>query len=151
MSKNLWIAIIVAVVLIFFGWWYMQSQKVQTNPQTTTPSTTTVMESPSPIGEESTNSGSMEKKSEHSVSVTSAGFLPKTLTIKVGETVTWMNDDSANHTVNSAPHPAHTDYSPLNLNVIQPGASKSLSFPMAGTYKYHDHLNPTLFGSITVE
>jgi len=53
--------------------------------------------------------------------------------------------------VNSALHPTHLEYPPLNLGVIKPGESKSLTFPEAGTYKYHDHLNPSLFGSVTVQ
>lgn len=151
MSKNWWIVIIIVIVLVFLGWWWMQSQKNQTASQPQTPAVTSTIQTPAPSAEESTTSGSMEKKEEYTIKITPTGFSPKTLTIKVGATVTWMNDDSTVHQVNSAPHPTHTDYQPLNLGSIQPGGSKSLTFPVAGTYKYHDHLNPTLFGSVTVE
>lgn len=152
MSKNWWIVIIIVVALVILGWWWIQSQKSQTVTQPQTPTdTSTIIQAPSPTTAESTTSGEMMKKEEYTVKITATGFSPKTLTIKAGETVTWMNDDNAVHNVNSAPHPAHTDYQPLNLGSIQPSGSKSLTFPVAGTYKYHDHLNPTLFGSITVE
>lgn len=85
------------------------------------------------------------------VSITSNSFSPKTVTIKIGETVSWTNNDSVNHTVNSAVHPTHQVYPLLNLGLIQPGSQKSLTFPTAGTYQYHDHLNPSLTGTVVVQ
>lgn len=136
------ITIVVVVVVLLIGWFLVQSQQSATTPVPTsveTPTPTTVESSPSAMTEET------------AVTISSTGFSPKDVTIKAGKTVTWTNSDSANHTVNSSPHPAHTDNPFLNLGTIAPSASKSLTFPTAGTYKYHDHLNPTQFGSITVE
>ncbi|MEK7063973.1 MAG: cupredoxin domain-containing protein [Patescibacteria group bacterium] len=88
---------------------------------------------------------------QNSVTVTTNGFQPSSLTIKAGETIVWSNQTNATSNVSSAPHPAHTDYPPLNLGDIAPGAPVSLVFPTAGTYKYHNHLNASQFGSITVQ
>ena len=86
------------------------------------------------------------------IKVTSDGFTPASVTIKAGTSVTWTNVDNQVHQVNSNPHPTHTDYPPLNtIGTIQPGASKSLSFPTPGVYKFHDHLFPENTGSITVQ
>ena len=85
------------------------------------------------------------------ISVTDTGFSPANLQIKVGETVTWTNNISSDIAVASSPHPAHTDYPPLNLGASKPGESKTLMFPTAGTYKYHNHLNPSQYGVIIVQ
>lgn len=85
------------------------------------------------------------------ITVTSSGFQPGSLTIKAGETVVWSNPTGDTSNVSSSPHPTHTDYLPLNLGDIAPGASVSLTFPTAGTYKYHNHLNANQFGSITIQ
>lgn len=80
------------------------------------------------------------------------GFTPETVTIKVGDSVTWVNSDLKNHTVNSDPHPSHTAYPSLNtIGLLKPGEKKSLVFPTKGTYGYHDHLNPSHTGTIIVE
>lgn len=150
MSKNAVIGIIAVLVLGFIAWNILSSQKstTQTNPaQTTTPTST-------PPGESSaTEGGTMveQPKSENTVKITSSGFIPQNITIKKGESVTWINDDTENHTVNSAPHPVHTIYPKLNIGAIKPADKASLSFPDSGSYKYHDHLNPSLIGSVTVE
>ncbi len=84
------------------------------------------------------------------VTVTATGFAPATSTVARGATVRFLNADSAAHQVASAPHPTHTIYPPLNGDVLQSGASFDVVFSKAGTYKYHDHLNPGLTGSVTV-
>lgn len=90
-------------------------------------------------------------KSKSVVQITSSGFTPQNITVKAGESVTWVNEDTESHQVNSAVHPTHQVYPRLNLGVIKPAETKELSFPDAGSYKYHDHLNPSLTGSVTVE
>lgn len=136
------ITIVVVVVILLVGWFLVQSQQSATTPVPTS------VETPTPTTAESSPSAMTE---ETAVTISSTGFSPKDVAIKAGKTVTWTNNDSANHTVNSSPHPTHTDNPFLNLGTIAPSASKSLTFPTAGTYKYHDHLNPTSFGSVTVE
>lgn len=142
MSKNLWIGLIVIVVIILAGW-YLTRPKQEQFPATSTPVPTATTSS------EATD-GAMVKE-EVSINITADGFAPKDITIKVGDTVTWMNSDVSLHNVNSVPHPTHTTYPPLNLGKVAVGEKVSLMFDKAGTYNYHDHLNPSLFGSVTVE
>lgn len=144
MSRNAIIGGIVIILVVVLGWYYLQSQKGgYTQPQTTPPSNVT-----QPEESPATPSASAEK---NVVNITSSGFLPKDITVKAGESVTWANEDTDDHTVNSVVHPTHLVYPPLNLGVIKEGDQKSLTFPTAGTYKYHDHLNPTFTGSVTVQ
>lgn len=88
---------------------------------------------------------------EFTVTAKSSGFDPQTLSIKSGETIVWVNADTNNIYLASDPHPSHTDYPALNLGIVKPGESVSLMFPTAGTYKYHDHLNPSHRGTIIVK
>lgn len=143
-SRNIVIGIVV-VLLVLVGWYYIQSQKPKA-PQTPAPQaqpeTTPATTSASPA----------EEVEKNVVKISSSGFAPQNITIKVGESVTWVNEDSEDHQVQSAVHPTHQLYPPLNsVGLIKSGEKKSLSFPEAGTYKYHDHLNPSLTGSVTVQ
>ena len=85
------------------------------------------------------------------ISYTGSGFSPLEIFVKVGQTVEFKNDSPATVQVNSVPHPTHTSFPELNLNSIAAGQSKSTTFTKAGTYKYHNHLNPGQNGQIVVE
>lgn len=86
-----------------------------------------------------------------SITYSSTGFQPGRITIKAGDTVNWTNQSGTDVGLNSAPHPSHTDYPPLNIGIIQNSDSASLIFPVPGVYKYHNHLNSSHYGSITVQ
>ncbi|MBI2018190.1 cupredoxin domain-containing protein [Candidatus Daviesbacteria bacterium] len=149
MPKNVVIATVVIVVLVLAGWYFIGSKKYST-PQ----APAKVSQTPAPVAASPTSSatdGAIVTEDKNAVQISSSGFSPKSIAIKVGETVTWMNNDNTNHTVYSAGHPTHLTYPPLNLGTIKPGRQVSLEFPKAGTYQYHDHLNPSLTGSVTVK
>ncbi len=141
MSRNTVIAIVVILVVLIGGW-------LLTRPKTAPP-----IPSTPPVIESTASPAALPTATPSAsvVNISSSGFSPQNTFIKAGESVTWTNADTANHTVNSAVHPTHSVYPPLNLGLIQSGESKSLTFPSAGTYKYHDHLNPSLVGSVTVQ
>jgi len=89
--------------------------------------------------------------SQNVVTLTQSGFNPSTITIKVGDSVTWVNKSGQQATVNSNPHPTHTNYPPLNLGGFADGSSLTLTFPTPGTFGYHNHLNPSETGTIIVK
>jgi plastocyanin len=88
---------------------------------------------------------------EVTVTLTKEGFSPSTVNIKAGAKVIWLNQSGTTATVNSADHPTHLKYPPLNLGSFVSGASLFLTFNTPGTYKYHNHLNASQFGTIIVE
>ncbi len=147
MSRNTVIAIVAVVVLIIGGWLLTRSsQQVPQTPQATDNPVTTTSVAPSTA----TSDAAMTAQ-KNLVKISSDGFTPKSITIKLGDTITWTNVDTENHTVNSDNHPTHLLYPFLNLGKILPGESKSVTPATAGTFTYHDHLNPSLTGSITVQ
>lgn len=112
-------------------------------PQTT-PQTQTQGETPqAPTGNQLTQ--------EAIVTVTPDGFSPATITVKTGTRVTWVNKGTGVVTVHSAVHPTHLVFPPLNLGEFGDGSSVQLVFDKPGTYKYHNHLNPQMTGTVVVE
>lgn len=98
-----------------------------------------------------TTQASQSAQIQNEITLTVDGFSPVTLTVKSGTTVSWINKSNKAATVNSDPHPIHTDYPPLNLGNFPDNGTLSLIFDKPGTYGYHNHLNPQDQGTIVVE
>ncbi len=86
-----------------------------------------------------------------SVSITSQGFSPQSVTVKAGTIVTWTNNSLGTARVASDPHPTHTDLPGLDSGILNPGASYSFTFIQIGRWGYHDHLSPSVTGTVIVE
>ena len=85
------------------------------------------------------------------VTMTADGFSPASLTIPSGTTVLFINKDTVGHWPASGVHPTHQVCPGLDaLRIVQPGESYSFKFSEAKTCPIHDHLNPSVKGSITV-
>jgi len=65
-------------------------------------------------------------------------FLPKTITIDVGDTVRWTSNVSTPHTVTSDTGA----WTPISLNGV--GSTGSHTFTAAGTYNYHCSFHQSL-------
>ncbi len=85
------------------------------------------------------------------ITITSSGFSPSAVTVKAGTVVTWTNSSGADVRVASDPHPTHTDLPELDSSTLANGDSYSFTFTKVGTWGYHDHFEPTLKGSVTVQ
>lgn len=107
---------------------------------------------PSPAANQQTSPSPSQSSENVTIEYNGSGFNPKSITIKAGQTITWMNKDTDPLQIASNPHPTHTEYPPLNtVGLIQPGESKSFTFPQAGTYGYHNHLEPGNTGEVIVQ
>lgn len=72
-------------------------------------------------------------------------FSPQTLTVSVGETVTWRNDQSVGHTVTS------DQGSELNSSLLSQGQTYQHRFVSAGTHRYHCSIHPSIMtGTVSV-
>ncbi len=101
-------------------------------------------------GSQNQSSSSAVSDSAVVVNYGADGF-EKSVNAKVGQQIAFKNSSTGNVQVDSDPHPTHTLYPELNLGVIAAGQSKSVSFSKAGTYTYHNHLNPSQKGTIIVQ
>jgi len=81
------------------------------------------------------------------VTVGQAGkmFNPETVTIKVGDSVKFNNDDTVAHAV-MVQGPTTT-----NVGAIKPGEAKELTFDQAGTYEVKCAIHPKMKLTITVQ
>lgn len=86
------------------------------------------------------------------VTISSSGFSPATVEIKKGQSVTWKNADTANHQPSSDPYPTNTGLADLGRSeVLKQNDEFTYQFEKAGTYTYHDNLNPyKLKGTVIV-
>ena len=80
------------------------------------------------------------------VSIKNMQFTPATLTIKVGQTVTWTNDDDRDHTVVSAD--GGKTFKSDNLSRKETFKHK---FDKKGKYPYACAYHPRMKGTIVVE
>lgn len=90
------------------------------------------------------------------ITITSSGVSPKTLTVPLGTQVTVVNNDSRAHDMASDPHPTHELCPELNTwGQIGNGQSRqSSNLNTARTCTYHDHNLPTnssLQGTIIIQ
>ena len=76
--------------------------------------------------------------------LTTTAYSPNPITVAVGATITWTNNDTTSHTstgVNAV----------WDSGSIAPGASFSRTFPTAGTFSYLCTIHPNMVGTVTVQ
>ena len=82
------------------------------------------------------------KSRTHDVDITGKGFSPNRLTLKAGDSVSWTNTDSRDHTVTGPG---------FGSGNIKPGGRFSFRFPKPGNYPYSCSLHPRMKGTIIVQ
>lgn len=140
MSQKKLFAVIVLILLIAAGvisyWYFNNFNKQRVVPQIQPNLQTQVQKIP-----EGGN-----------VSITAGGFVPATVEIEKGSSVTWINLDKKSHQVASDPHPTHTLLPELVSDPLFTNDSFTFTFDKTGTFTYHDHLNPLkLRGTVVVK
>jgi len=87
------------------------------------------------------------------VKITSSGFVPKTLIIRIGATVVWTNTDDGRHTVTSGSPGEVT--APLKSELLEKDGTYEFNFSHGGlyegSYKYFDQVTSIMRGEIIVE
>ncbi len=166
MRTALWV--LVAIVLLGGGyWWWSMSgttSTVNNGASSEAPGAAgTVLEG---SGATTDNGVGGDTAAPMAVTVTydGKGFSPQDVTVKKGGTVTWKNASTGNMNVASAQHPTHTVYDdtsrsahcaasytgPKPFDQCSPGGDYSFTFEKLGKNGYHDHINASAFGSVTV-
>ena len=77
------------------------------------------------------------------VSIHNFAFNPPVITVPVGATVTWTNDDIEQHT-------ATADDKSFNSDAINNGKGFSFTFSKAGTFRYSCLIHPDMIGQVIV-
>jgi plastocyanin len=90
------------------------------------------------------------------ITITSSGVAPRSVTVAAGSRVTFVNNDSRSHEMASNPHPSHTDCTAINdVGFLAAGQSRQTgNLNTRRTCGYHDHNlenDTSLQGSITIQ
>jgi plastocyanin len=76
--------------------------------------------------------------------LTTTAFGANPLTISVGTTISWLNDDSTTHT-------STADGNQWTSGDIPPGGRFNFTFASVGRFAYHCQLHPGMTGTIVVQ
>ncbi len=79
------------------------------------------------------------------VAIVDSSFQPAEVSINLGETVTWINEDSIAHDI------ASDDGQTFESPVLNEGDSYSFTFEVPGSYPYHCPLHPFMTAIVLVE
>jgi len=143
MKKSYLIIIITVLMLVLtFGFIFLRNETAN-----------------APSGDSSEQSEVAEKQTEtdneeeavtkNEITYSDDGFSPGDITVNEGEEVVIINNSSEALDFASDDHPTHQTNSELNVGLIEPGERDSFS-PSKGEWGYHDHLNSSATGTITV-
>jgi len=156
MNKTLLIVMIAIVVLIGgFFWLSNKSNAPITNNQPASTNLETI--NPKINGVQVSAGTQMETgtidNTKIVVTYDGSTFSPKTVTIKKGETVTFINESGGGMSVASDPHPTHTNYPAFDQYKSSEKGQKSYTFVFdkIGSWGYHNHLNSGATGTVVVE
>lgn len=78
-----------------------------------------------------------------SVTIQDFSFTPASVTVNVGDSVTWRN-------TGGDPHTATSNTTGFDTGTLNPGTSKTIVFGTAGTFDYHCAIHPSMRGTVTV-
>jgi plastocyanin len=77
------------------------------------------------------------------VTIDNYAFSPASITVSVGTTVTWVNNDTTAHTVTA-------DDGSFDSGNLAPGESFTYTFTSAGSFVYHCNYHPNMEGTVAV-
>ncbi len=89
----------------------------------------------------SQNEGFTSSQAAISIGDTMTGFVPSSITVKVGATVTWTNQDSKPHTVKGDGFQSGT---------LEYKDSYERTFNQVGSYQFYDTFNEAMVGNVSV-
>ncbi|MBU2993480.1 cupredoxin family copper-binding protein [Octadecabacter sp. 1_MG-2023] len=85
-----------------------------------------------------------QAQTTHTVTIKNMQFSPPNLTVSVGDTITWVNEDRVRHSA------WESNGNNFDTGLIGSGESASLTFGSAGTFDYRCRPHGNMRGSITV-
>ena len=100
-----------------------------------------------------TQNGTPEKAAATTVEITEFAYSPKEITVKVGDTVEWVNRDAFLHTVTSGEvtGPENKADDKFDENLDEAGSKASVTFDEAGTFTYFCKQHNAMDGVVIVE
>ena len=160
MNTKLLIAIIVIALVVVGGYFLISSRAAapSTENMETTSTETSQTEEEMPVG---------DNEYAALITYTDGGFSPETTTIKVGETVRFVNNAGTGMWVGADEHPTHTEYDGTTTKEhcvdgapvggvfdmcrrAATGEFWEFTFTKAGTFDFHNHAQAAHGGTVVV-
>jgi len=141
------ITLLVMLIAVLFTAACGSSSKSSTpTPGTTKAPATTATKAPAsatgtPAATAATPSGTAQA---NSVTIADFAFTPPSITVKVGDTVTWTNNGPSTHT-------ATADDGSFDSGNLAQGKTFSHTFQTAGTFSYHCTIHPFMKAEVVVQ
>jgi plastocyanin len=88
--------------------------------------------------------GGVVLAADHAIAISGFAFSPATVSVTVGDTVTWTNSDAQGHT-------ATADGGAFDTGTIGNAQSGTITFSTAGSFPYHCSIHPDMTGTVVVE
>ena len=166
-KKILWL--VVVIIVVFFGF------RLFSGGDPTSEEADVSSQESETVGEEATvdkEENIMEEEGdgaimkENIITYTDSGFSPSSLTIEVGDTVTFKNNSSRLNWPATAVHPTHRVYPGSDIKkcnsaaegamfdacgAVASGGEWQFTFGETGSWGYHDHLRISNTGRIIVK
>lgn len=86
----------------------------------------------------------------HKVTIAGGGISPAHTPAQLCDTLTFVNEDDTVRELTFGTHPQHGTYAGQAEVTVRKGRNKTITLNQAGTYQFHDHLDPKAAGSFTV-
>ena len=84
------------------------------------------------------------------VTLQNFAFNPASITVPKGAAVTWVNQDTADHTIVNDAQGSIAPGALFTSNPLAKGGSFSYTFDTPGTYPYHYSIHPSMKGTVIV-
>jgi hypothetical protein len=149
MGKSGKLIIAIIVVLVIAGGAYVLANKKSDKDKSG--GSATGQSSQNQSGSQNTADNSDTSTPDVTITYDGGGFSLTAEKIKAGSKVRVVNDSDKDLNFDSDPHPVHTDNPELNAGDIAAGDSKTFTLNTKGTWGFHNHLNSSQHGELTVE
>lgn len=87
----------------------------------------------------------------YKITVSNGVVSPNYIEAKQCDTLTFINEDKDAREMTFGTHPNHGAYGGEYEVIVRKGRAKSITLNQAGTFEFHDHLDPSVTGSFSVQ
>ncbi len=145
--RNVIIILVIAIVAFFVWKFIPRNETAIYNPNIITETASEQATNNTPKMEDGTL-----PTSTNTVTYDGTTFNPAIVSVKQGDSITFINNSTGGMSVASDPHPSHSIYPGFDQYKTSSKGQKTFTFifDKVGTWGFHNHLNSSAVGSVTV-
>jgi plastocyanin len=147
-KKIITAAIILSISISIIGLFLSDYNFEETNSEETNVKVEEIIQADVTMPTKSSRPGDWEDDPDY-CKTTDLCYIPSTIVVEKGKSVTWVNEDSAFHSITSGFFDEPTEF--FDSGYLDPYQSYTLSFDEYGTYDYFCTLHPWMKAQVIVE